>query len=398
MHPFASSGHRHYSTRMAIRTPFDQDALAEFLRSGWLLSLDADWVLLGWGDWRESSSPPDERNSCAVYAPDFYLKDERPWKWTAHWDRVDRNRFASLVLTGLAANVNSDMCSKTGALASPKHEKIRWLEPQLEFFENAWKAIDGGFSERGLQKAVPVVFSRANEHFGPGRRLTSLAELVGQPTSLYLYGMWSETSGLIGASPELLFSWSGAQSDCLETMALAGTRAKGSGLDAIILLKDPKERFEHQLVVDDLKERLSQIGDVMIGPIEVLELPTLLHLQTRIQARPRSALSFESFVRHMHPTPALGVSPRRLGFEEMRRWDDPEMRGRFGAPFGAQIGAGDDLEAGQLHCIVAIRNVQWDGDRIKLGSGCGIVGESRLEREWKELSLKRESVKKALHL
>jgi menaquinone-specific isochorismate synthase len=160
-------------------------------------------------------------------------------------------------------------------------------------------------------------------------------------------------------------------------------------------MADPKERYEHQLVIEDLKSQLSGIGDVAIGSTEAVELPTLYHLKTRIQARPRGKLTFEDFVTLLHPTPALGVSPRAFGFQEMLRWDDSHVRRRFGAPFGASFATS---EGQRDHCIVAIRNIQWESNRVQLGSGCGVVPESDPQREWSELSLKRESVKRMLSI
>jgi isochorismate synthase EntC len=48
--------------------------------------------------------------------------------------------------------------------------------------------------------------------------------------------------------------------------------------------------------------------------------------------------------------------------------------------------------------LVAIRNIQWQDEKIRLGSGCGIVKSSQIEREWQELKLKRESVKRMLSI
>ncbi|MNL49201.1 chorismate binding enzyme [compost metagenome] len=47
-------------------------------------------------------------------------------------------------------------------------------------------------------------------------------------------------------------------------------------------------------------------------------------------------------------------------------------------------------------CLVAIRNMQWNGQFAMIGSGCGVVAASELEREWRELYQKRLSVKKIL--
>jgi menaquinone-specific isochorismate synthase len=37
--------------------------------------------------------------------------------------------------------------------------------------------------------------------------------------------------------------------------------------------------------------------------------------------------------------------------------------------------------------------VVWQGGQVLLPSGCGVIDESRLVNEWRELRLKRNSVK-----
>jgi menaquinone-specific isochorismate synthase len=204
----------------------------------------------------------------------------------------------------------------------------------------------------------------------------------------------------LGATPEVLFSVAGVEdSTIVQTVALAGTRAAEPGA-AHALLADSKERYEHQLVIDDLLETLAPLGRVEIGQTRVVELPTLIHLKTPINVRvPRSTstpISTEGLARRLHPTPALGVSPRRLGFSEILRWDGGESRGGFGAPFAVDATLADGTRI--CECVVAIRNIQWHDGTIRLGSGCGIVPASDIEREWRELKLKRESVKKMLGL
>jgi menaquinone-specific isochorismate synthase len=364
---------------------FNETVLPEFLNNGWMLTLDSNRILVGWGEWSDSSVPSFSAQggsrTCSLYAPDFYLDAASPWKRTTHWDVVERDRFATLVLTGHDLKVNPNV--------NGKDQGFQWVEPEFTVFERSFKEIRKGMTERGLVKGVPVVFSQAREKLGAARRGGILRSLCALPRQLYVYGFWSENEGMIGATPEVLFSKS--PNSPVETMALAGTRGK-SELDAgQILMRDPKERYEHQLVVNDLKNRFSTVGQVAVGTIEVLELPTLYHLMTRIQARPQPELSFSDLVKLLHPTPALGVAPRELGFSEMRRWDTPSERNRFGAPFGASGEFGDV-------CLVAIRNIQWQDENIRLGSGCGIVESSELEREWQELKLKRESVKRMLSI
>ena len=104
-------------------------------------------------------------------------------------------------------------------------------------------------------------------------------------------------------------------------------------------------------------------------------------------------LTFEQLVLALHPTPALGLAPRGSNIERLRSWCvPPDRRGTFGAPFGLRRSDGSEL------CVVAIRNVAWRGQELRLGSGCGIVSGSRPEREWAELEAKRASVRAMLCL
>ena len=44
-------------------------------------------------------------------------------------------------------------------------------------------------------------------------------------------------------------------------------------------------------------------------------------------------------------------------------------------------------------CLVAIRNIEWQRQSVRIGAGSGIVAESELEQEFEELRNKREQVK-----
>lgn len=342
------------------------------------MTLDAQRVLIGWGEWSQTSDPETGSDTCYLYLPDFYRESAQPWRFTTAWDVLNRDVFASHVLAGVSGNVNGNI--------DANDQGFQWLEPSIEEFQaTVWREIQKGFSERGLRKAVPVVFARSR---GRVSIEAVLKRLVAQPPQLLPYGFWGESEGMIGATPEILFA-AGQDSAKIKTMALAGTRGKDDVRASELLFTDAKERHEHQLVIDDIREQLSRVGDVKVGETQVLEFPSLFHLHTPIWAELSKKLTLMDLIECLHPTPALGVSPRQLGFPEMKLWDDPKKRGRFGAPFAAVWPEG-------MQALVAIRNLEWNGDEIRIGSGCGIVPESQLEREWKELALKRESVKRML--
>jgi menaquinone-specific isochorismate synthase len=173
-------------------------------------------------------------------------------------------------------------------------------------------------------------------------------------------------------------------------MALAGTRQKEKFTeDPESFLRDPKELREHQIVIDDIVERLQTAGTVKVGKTASLELNYLAHLYTPIQMASNDELSFEKLVDLLHPTPALGISPRAQ-IELLRKWRDP--KDILGAPFGVR------WEKGAYLCVVAIRQLQWDEKFYYIGNGCGIVAESEFDDEWNELKIKRDSVRRMFKL
>jgi len=54
------------------------------------------------------------------------------------------------------------------------------------------------------------------------------------------------------------------------------------------------------------------------------------------------------------------------------------------------------LSPEKIMALVAIRNIEWNSQGIKVGTGGGVVAASQLEREWLELQQKREAVFKSL--
>ncbi|MES2854990.1 MAG: chorismate-binding protein, partial [Bdellovibrionota bacterium] len=332
---------------MALTATFDNIAFDEFITNGWLVSEGPDHFIVGWGDWKETKNPV--KDAASLFAPDFYLESATQWRLTSKWSIVTRDIFASHVLSKMRSEVNCDL------------QGFQWVEPSFEGFEKQFEAIREGRKNRGLVKAVPIVHAQAREIMSQARLLAILNKLTHLPSSLFAYGFWESDSsfegvrlGLIGASPEILFS---EENGVVSTVALAGTRAKPSVESPDLggpesLLADRKERFEHQLVIEDIESVLSKLGRVEIGKTYVQELPTLYHLKTEISVRLDRPTDFSELVSTLHPTPALGVSPRSLGFSEMKLWDDIEKRGRYGAPFGVA------LPDGKNRCLVAIRGIR----------------------------------------
>lgn len=189
-----------------------------------------------------------------------------------------------------------------------------------------------------------------------------------------------------GATPELLIQKTGPRA---QTMALAGSIARGqsAGEDeqlAAQLLASPKERQEHALVVEAIRQDLAAVMtalDIPAAP-RILRLRNIQHLLTPIEGRlARPEIGVLPLVRRLHPTPAMGGAPAERALAFLRRVE-PVPRGWYAAPIGWLDSAQDGVFA------VAIRSAVTQHARAWLYAGAGIVGDSQPAQEWAETALK----------
>lgn len=188
-----------------------------------------------------------------------------------------------------------------------------------------------------------------------------------------------------GATPELLARVDGRT---LTTMGLAGSIRRGltpedDAAYAGQILNDPKERHEHALVVDALRERLQAItSELQVPDVPgILKLSNIQHLHTPVSGMLKSDTGILPVIERLHPTPALGGQPRDLAMEFIRR-AEPVPRGWYGAPIG-WIDSNLDGMFG-----VAIRSAVSQDRRVWLYAGVGIVEGSVPQKEWDETALK----------
>ena len=324
-----------------------------------------DQVLMAGGEMTRSSMPVEGRWS--FFLPDFFLKEQEPW-WIPEWV-VCENRVDFTWSDQITNRI-----------------KNSWQVEAPDRFRAQVADLQAAMAAGALQKAVPVVMAESAWVPSWKEQLELLGRLRNQ-AHLYPYGFWNDDEGMLGLTPELLFQVSG---NSLVTMALAGTRQ--SGFPKGELLNDPKESKEHQIVVDDIVERLSPLGQVELGKTKEWCIGSLTHLRTVVRVSlAHQKWNFGELVKVLHPTPALGAFPRQAGWDWLQR-HRPKKANRFGAPFGVLSPQGDSL------CVVAIRNIQWNKGATLLATGCGVVEESQTDQEWHELGLKRQFVLENLGL
>ena len=313
----------------------------------------------------ESLAEPDGKSAC-FYINDFDLADPLPWKKPARLHEVTASSLASF-------------------FPATEPSRVQWKKPVTEGFKMAFRRIRREVLAGRLQKMVPVLAEHGTQLAGKPESL--LHRVIGAPSNLWGYAHVTAEGGFLGATPELLFRMSGSE---VETMALAGTAKPGDQKD---FLSDVKEIEEHQLVVSYLESQLGSLGKVSTDAREVLETSGLVHFKTRIRSQLTHQAKVGDLVSLLHPTPAVGCLPRTTEWLAKLREYRMLLKapGFFGAPFGFSMD-------GEHYLVVAIRGIGWQGDQIVLPSGCGIVGGSAFDHEWRELRLKREAVLKLFDL
>jgi salicylate biosynthesis isochorismate synthase/menaquinone-specific isochorismate synthase len=181
---------------------------------------------------------------------------------------------------------------------------------------------------------------------------------------------------LLGASPERLFTLEAGR---LETQALASSAAPGE-LDR--LTGGRKEAREHAAVVESIRAALLPLSsEVEIGAApEPLALGYVSHLRTPVRARLRPGVTPAAVVRALHPTAAVGGTPRAEALAFLRT-HERLARGWYAGAIGWLGPERADLR-------VALRCALVRGNAARLFSGAGCVAGSTAEGEWTETAVK----------
>lgn len=179
----------------------------------------------------------------------------------------------------------------------------------------------------------------------------------------------------LGRSPELLLRHRRSK---LESDAVAGNR---KSTDAEQLQTSKKDKIEHSYVVKDIADTLRDfVKDINISELSLLNLDRVSHLYSKIKATLKEKVKAFEIVRELHPTPALGGSPKKPALNFIQS-QESFNRGWYGAPFGWLSNQSSEF-------AVAIRSALIKANEINIFAGAGIIDKSVNESEWNELEAK----------
>lgn len=257
-------------------------------------------------------------------------------------------------------------------------------------------AVAGGLAAIGSGAFKKIVLARALDMRAdaPLHPLVLLAGLRERFPECYSFSVANGSGqSFIGASPERLLRVS---KGVLETEALAGSARRGATPEederlGEALLASEKDRREHQHVLDSIRRRLETLGLLVNHPEApvVRKLANVQHLHTPVTLELPSGIHLLDALDRLHPTPAVGGSPREAAV--------PKIRELEGFPRGLYAGAIGWLNArsgGEF--LVGIRSALIDGNLARVYAGAGIVEGSDPEREYVETELKFRAMREAL--
>ncbi len=212
-----------------------------------------------------------------------------------------------------------------------------------------------------------------------------LRGLVAHQPGSFVYA----SDGFVGASPELLVRRAGA---VVESRPVAGTTVADSDEALLALAASVKDTREHRYVVDGIVDALGDLcSDLSVESIpEVAVFGPVAHLATPICGQLRQpGPSALDLARLLHPTPAVGGTPRVAALNAIRALEGFD-RGRYAGPVGWVDARGDGEWA------IVLRGAELDGTRARLVAGAGIVAGSDPDAEWAETQAKLEPMLRAL--
>ena len=215
--------------------------------------------------------------------------------------------------------------------------------------------------------------------------------------SPYMYFYQTPERTIVGASPETLIR---VEEGGMLYRPIAGTRKRTGDpvQDKLMqeeLLSDEKERCEHQMLVDLGRNdvgRVAEIGSVEVqNPFHIEQYAHVFHIVSDVRGTLAEGKTALDAVRSVFPAGTLTGAPKVRAMEIIGSLES-SPRGIYGGAFGYI-----DL-SGNVDLAIVIRTMLFEGGKISLRVGGGIVADSVPELEDNECLHKARSCVAAVNL
>lgn len=247
-------------------------------------------------------------------------------------------------------------------------------------------------------EAIQVVLSTRFQAPFSGDSFLLYRRLRQTNPSPYMFYLNLSNITLLGSSPELMVRCSDNQ---LQERPIAGTRPRGENPDqdqklADELIRDPKEKAEHVMLVDLGRNDLGKIaapGSVEAEKLmQVEKFSHVMHLTSYLKANLRPGLDCTDILLATLPAGTVSGAPKIRAIEIIA---EKEQLPR--GPYAGAVGwLGTDKDSLNLDTGITIRSLWIRDGKISWQAGAGIVKDSDPEKEWEECQNKSRVIEKIL--
>jgi anthranilate synthase component 1 len=202
---------------------------------------------------------------------------------------------------------------------------------------------------------------------------------------------------VVGSSPEILVRVRGGK---VTIRPLAGTRRRGKDAaeDRSLtedLLKDPKERAEHLMLLDLGRNdvgRVAKVGSVRVTEqFEVEYYSHVMHIVSNVEGNLKPGLDAIAVMKATFPAGTVSGAPKVRAMEIIDELE-PTKRGVYAGACG-YLGYNGDMDL-----AIAIRTAVLKDRTLYVQAGGGIVADSVPQNEWQETQNKARAVLRAAEI
>ncbi len=191
-----------------------------------------------------------------------------------------------------------------------------------------------------------------------------------------------EARSVLACTMERFLAWDGTT---LRTRPIKGTVPRGEHASGAELAHDPKERAEHAMIVDLMRNDLSRVAKTgtvrVVDPMRVEPYAKLAHLVSEVACETRPDATLRAVLEATFPPGSVTGTPKVRAIEIIDALE--------AVPRGVYTGATGYIDRrGGCSLAVAIRTAVVEDGQVSYFAGGGIVEASVPEKELAETELK----------
>lgn len=215
------------------------------------------------------------------------------------------------------------------------------------------------------------------------------------PSPYMFFLKFDDDLTLMGASPEVMVR---LEDGVAMVRPIAGTRPRGKTPEedealADEMIKDPKERAEHVMLVDLGRNDLGRVctyGTAKVPDMMYIERYShVMHIVSTVEGQIKPGMDAFDLLAATFPAGTLSGAPKVRAMEIIE-----ELEGTRRGPYGGAVGYFSF--DGAMDTCITIRSLLMQGDTVYLQAGAGIVADSDPTMEYHECLNKARAVSVAI--